>query len=140
VGGFVSDGDDRRHIDAHRTHPASKITKTEPVVFDDDLLDADAESELSDEACASLADEWVESRREIYAEHTHARKAHGGHSSATATDATPEQKSDLLFFPTHPAHRRAHVPLLLPETGVPGEGPVRQELRRASRQRAQSQL
>lgn len=98
VGGFVSDGDDRRHIDAHRTHPASKITKTEPVVFDDDLLDADAESELSDEACASLADEWVESRREIYAEHTHARKAHGGHSSATATDATPEQKSDLLFF------------------------------------------
>jgi len=98
VGGFVSDGDDRRHIDAHRTHPASKITETEPVVFDDDLLDADAESELSDEACASLADEWVESRREIYAEHTHARKAHGGHSSATATDATPEQKSDLLFF------------------------------------------
>ena len=40
----------------------------------------------------------MESRREIYAEHTHARNAHGGHSSATATDATPEQKSDLLFF------------------------------------------
>ena len=41
VGGFVSNGDDRRHIDAHRTHPASKFTKTktEPVVFDDDLLD-----------------------------------------------------------------------------------------------------
>ena len=112
---FVTNGDDRAHnIDAHgtRERPANRanreINRDEPVAFDDDLLDAGAESELSDEACASLADEWVESRRKIYAEHTHARAGPRGHGvgvesktdaiRATRDSSTPETKSDLLFF------------------------------------------
>ena len=109
---FVTNGDDRRNIDAHRTNRvrgagANRANRDEPVAFDDDLLDAGAESELSDEACASLADEWVESRRKIYAEHTHARAGPRGHgvgasNAADAIRATrdsgPETKSDLLFF------------------------------------------
>jgi len=108
---FVTNGDDRRDIDAHGTGErpagANRANRDEPVAFDDDLLDAGAESELSDEACASLADEWVESRRKIYAEHTHARAGPRGHgvgasNAADAIRATrdsgPETKSDLLFF------------------------------------------
>ena len=100
-----SDGDDRRHVGAGETlgRDDARRAEADSVVFDDDLLDAGAESELSDEECASLADEWVESRRKLYTDHTRARRG-GGHvgrtdddAASTALDSSPE-KSDLLFF------------------------------------------
>ena len=105
--GHVVNDASRRHVDAGGTRgrEGAKRASAEPVVFDDDLLDAGAESELSDEACASLADEWVESRRKIYTDHTHARQGggHGGRvdddgANVVSVDSSPEKKSDLLFF------------------------------------------
>ena len=105
--GHVVNDASRRHVDAGGTRGSegAKRASAEPVVFDDDLLDAGAESELSDEACASLADEWVESRRKIYTDHTHARQGggHGGRvdddgANVASVDSSPEKKSDLLFF------------------------------------------
>ena len=111
--GHVVNDASRRHVDAGGTRgrEGAKRASAEPVVFDDDLLDAGAESELSDEACASLADEWVESRRKIYTDHTHARQGggHGGRvdddgANVVSVDSSPEKKLSLIHIsdPTRP--------------------------------------
>ena len=60
--------------------------------FDDDLVDEP--TLLTDEQCVDLANEWVEERRAIYTQHTHAASKAVNSKKIDAGD----DHSDLLFF------------------------------------------